>query len=424
MDSSLHQHYVTPPQGNLFSKAPARVAIGNASPLGELSPYYKPSFSNESDRMTTLIEDSGFPERHLLPPEYSPRSPMSGREWNDQAMQASSPRTLMSGIFPDNSLESKFVQQQRHISPNQRRRQQRISELSSTTRQPGADLFSAAQANPKTTWRSRKAQRVGQNIVDSNRRQQIQSTSTTSKSSISQPNQPKQDTRITNNNKLACGPIQYNRARLEHEASVRIPSLRHSSGPRLATDTVPNIRAAGVTVVPSHVSTLGQSVKIVSFETRLRQAEPRMAEYNKSEFMTEVLGGEDALHTGNHCGKIHKMRIVKTEGMDGHWKPWSVCHSAPDWIIKQSGDKESILKKIVRDKRETEPVKYIGFTGHVNPWTVSAAGPEWIKGHMSKYDENSILSKEGNPRRARRQFEGSDNTLSSNMINALSGQSY
>ena len=36
---------------------------------------------------------------------------------------------------------------------------------------------------------------------------------------------------------------------------------------------------------------------------------------------------------------------ITTESHEGFWKPWSVCHSAPEWVVDQTIDKESILKK-------------------------------------------------------------------------------
>lgn len=195
-------------------------------------------------------------------------------------------------------------------------------------------------------------------------------------------------------------------------------------GPRLAKDHVPDIIPAGTVVVPSHVSTIcGQKIIKLSAEEQNRIAEPRLANFNKSAYMTETMGGPKATRHEKHAdGKIHQFPDIQTEGMEGSWKPWSVCHSAPEWIIGQSGDKKSILRKIEREKREKKPVQYCGFNGHVNPWTVSKQSPAWIEGHMQQYDPESILSRNKEVPRARRCFENSDVLLSQNMKNVLNGQ--
>ena len=158
---------------------------------------------------------------------------------------------------------------------------------------------------------------------------------------------------------------------------------------------MPEVTAAGVTAKIGHATTLpGQKRVSVPRSVQVAHAEPRIPTYNKSPFMTEALGGNAADPDWDPAGEYPSFPHITTESHEGFWKPWSVCHSAPDWVMEQTIDKESILKKKQREKRDKKPVQYFGFKGDINPWTVSKDSPEFIRGHMQKYDPRSILGKE------------------------------
>jgi hypothetical protein len=152
---------------------------------------------------------------------------------------------------------------------------------------------------------------------------------------------------------------------------------------------------AGITAKIGHATTLpGQKRVVVPHSVQVDYAEPRIPTYNKSAHMTEALGGSVADPEWNATKDYPSFPHITTESHEGFWKPWSVCHSAPEWVVQQTIDKESILKKKQREKRDKKPVHYVGFTGDVNPWTVSKDSPEFIRGHMQQYDPQSILGKE------------------------------
>jgi hypothetical protein len=221
MDSNIHYKFREPLHGNTFAKGKARDPP-HCTALGTLSENHNSEFAgltNESSRLEKLIVDSGFPERHLLPPEYSPRAPVAGREWNGRV---SAPRTVMSGIFSDPRADSNFDSNtfaenlsKRQISPNQRRRQR--ATMPATARRPGEDLTSAAAVHSKKSlWRSKHAQRVGQKIVDA-KQNPIKT-----ENSIVVPIQYS-----------AFGPMKYSYTgnhypRLENEANARTMRLRET----------------------------------------------------------------------------------------------------------------------------------------------------------------------------------------------------
>lgn len=90
-----------------------------------------------------------------------------------------------------------------------------------------------------------------------------------------------------------------------------------------------------------------------------------------------------------------------------------------------AGDPKAILRKIKRAPREKKPVHRIGYDGHVNPWSVSDESPAWIEGHMKQYDTNAILSRSVKKvDRARRQFENSHTTASSQINDVINGATY
>ena len=355
---------------------------------GTLSNYHNPEYAgvtNESERMETLIIDSGYPEKYLLPPEFAPCAPILGREW--QTTQVSTPTNMMSGLIPDN------VDSTRRVSPNQRRRQQLTAVatgLSSTT--PASPRGAA-----RPLWRSCKAQRVEQKIVDTD--------VYLSQPRAYDPNAPPQLKLPIQTE--AFGPLPFGRARFENESTARIPRLRANVCPRMAQDPVPEIQAAGVVVVPSHVSTLcGQKRVELTDAEKNKIAEPRLKHFNKSSYMSETLGGVEAPRDVGHSdNRIPTFPIIETEGMEGQWKPWSVCNSSPEWMLNQSGDKSAILRKITRDKREKQPVIFQSARGHVNPWTVSSNGPEWVESHMNKYDSNSVLTQHKQEKEPNRRAE-------------------
>ena len=199
----------------------------------------------------------------------------------------------------------------------------------------------------------------------------------------------------------------------------------------MAVDPSPEMIPAGTVIVPSHVDRSGTVQKWttlpgqrrieLSVEEQTKIAEPRLAGFNKSPYMGEVLGGPIAKRHAKHGdGRVHQFPIITTEGMIGQWKPWSICNDAPEFMHTQSGDPLSILKKIKRDKRIKQPTERIGFHGHVNPWSVSQESPAWIEGHMKQYDEHSILTRNvKKAERARRQFENSDVRKASTLITGL-----
>ena len=157
---------------------------------------------------------------------------------------------------------------------------------------------------------------------------------------------------------------------------------------------MPEVLPAGVTVKIGHATTLpGQKMVVVPRKLQMEYAEPRIPTYNQSPHMTEALGGSVADPEWTAASEYPSFPKINTDSHFGLWKPWS-CHSAPEWIMEQTIDKESILKKKQREKREKLPVHYPGFTGEVNPWTVSKDSPEFIRGHMERYEPRSILGKD------------------------------
>jgi hypothetical protein len=295
--------------------------------------------NNESERMKTLINESQQPEKYMNHVNDSPRAPLYPKP---EMIPAEHPRTVMGGILPE--------QYDRQISPNQQRRQiknrnkllNRFEE-----RRAGQDFSSSVQVTNKSTlWRSKKAQRVGQSFTEIDEKLLDPNTYKYD------PNKPPKFTKLQDqvkNQKMPFGPIQYNRLRLENEASVRQPSLRMSVRPRLAIDPHPEITPAGTVVVPSHVSTLcGQKLVSLTEEERYKIAEPRLPGFNKSEFMAETLGGKEAQrHAGHQDGKVHTFPIITTEGMEGQWKPWSICHDAPQFMHEQHSRLICIFYKLL-----------------------------------------------------------------------------
>ena len=171
------------------------------------------------------------------------------------------------------------------------------------------------------------------------------------------------------------------------------PRLRASVCPRMGRDPMPEVLPAGVTVKIGHATTLpGQKMVVVPRKLQMEYAEPRIPTYNQSPHMTEALGGSVADPEWTAASEYPSFPKINTDSHFGLWKPWSVCHSAPEWIMEQTIDKESILKKKQREKREnclcTIP------DSQVNPWTVSKDSPEFIRGHMEWYEPRSILGKD------------------------------
>ena len=272
--------------------------------------------------------------KYMVSSNYAPRSPMYPKP---DVIAASSPRNVMSGIIPETFNDGVSDMRYRQTSPNQQRRQQNRQLHRSEIRKPGQGITSSASAMEQDSlFRSRKAQRVSQSFKEID--QKILDPNTYHYD----PNRPPNMTKIQDqvlSQTSPFGPDQYYGNRLETEARARIPRLRSDTGPRLAIDPHPEVIPAGTVIVPSHVSTLcGQKLIKLTDAEQHKIAEPRLPGFNRSSYMTETLGGIPApRHDGHADGKVPSFPIITTEGMEGQWKPWSICHDAPEFMIEQHG---------------------------------------------------------------------------------------
>ena len=137
-----------------------------------------------------------------------------------------------------------------------------------------------------------------------------------------------------------------------------------------------------------HATTLpGQ--KMVVVPRKLRWSMLTVPTYNQSPHMTEALGGSVA---DPEWTRLVSIPLPKDQH-DSHLvsgNPERVPQR-PEWIMEQTIDKESILKKKQREKREKLPVHYPGFTGKS---TRGRINPGFIRGHMERYEPRSILGKD------------------------------
>ena len=278
-------------------------------------------------------------------------------------------------------------------SPRRRQYRYQPSQNPLTNQLPGSYGEDLSQQISRITdksslWRSNKAVRVNQAMVDSDRAAKMPP----KKYNRLDPPRPKQMAEKERAQTIAFGPTPSMRA---YGGTGQSPRLRSEVCPRMARDPAPNIIPAGVTAKVGHATTLpGQKRVSVPRQTQVDYAKPRIPAYNKSAHLTEALGGEVADPEWRLEGEYPVFPEIKTDSHEGLWKPWSVCHSGPEWIHEQTIDKKAVLRKIEREKRTKEPVYYPGFTGEVNPWTVSKDSPDFIRGHMEQYEPKSVFGRQ------------------------------